>query len=75
MVCIVWHVYQKENTLPFWSETSLRLVYHSWVTLALRSVEVPTYERYVTHLVPFSLLFVAWVFIFFLAGLYANTHG
>lgn len=43
-----------------------------WVTLVLRSVEVPTYERYVTHLVPFSLLFVAWVFIFFLAGLYAK---
>jgi FlaA1/EpsC-like NDP-sugar epimerase len=43
-----------------------------WVTLALRSAEVPTYERYVTHLVPFSVLFIAWVFIFFLAGLYAK---
>lgn len=43
-----------------------------WITLALRTTSVPTYEFYVLHLVPFSVLFVAWLFVFFLAGLYAK---
>src|SRR3989344_1339232 len=43
-----------------------------WVTLALRYLELPDYELYLRHLVPFSLLFVVWVIIFFLAGLYGK---
>ena len=43
-----------------------------WITLALRTTSVPSYEFYVLHLLPFSVLFVAWLFVFFLAGLYAK---
>jgi len=43
-----------------------------WITLALRTTSVPTYEYYMIHLVPFSILFVAWLFVFFMAGLYAK---
>lgn len=43
-----------------------------WVTLAARTISVPTIEFYWIHLVPFSILFVAWVFVFFMAGLYAR---
>ena len=43
-----------------------------WLTLALRSVEVPSFDFFLIHLVPFTFLFAAWVVIFFLAGLYGK---
>ncbi|MBI2613061.1 sugar transferase [Candidatus Kaiserbacteria bacterium] len=43
-----------------------------WGTLFLRYWEIPESKLFLTHLVPFSLLFVAWVGIFFLAGLYGK---
>lgn len=43
-----------------------------WITLALRYLEAPSADLYMLHLRPFSLLFAAWVFVFFLAGLYAR---
>ena len=41
-------------------------------TLTLRYLQFPSAELYLRHLVPFSLLFVLWVFIFFLGGLYGK---
>lgn len=41
-----------------------------WLTLLLRNVEPPTQELFFDHLVPFSLLFVAGVAVFYIAGLY-----
>lgn len=43
-----------------------------WATLALRYLSWPSMVLFRTHLVPFSALFVAWVFVFFLAGLYGK---
>jgi lipopolysaccharide/colanic/teichoic acid biosynthesis glycosyltransferase len=43
-----------------------------WVTLALRYVSLPGEALFWQHLVPFSLLFAAWVVVFFLAGLYGK---
>ena len=43
-----------------------------WATLALRYLELPSAELYLRHLVPFSLLFVVWTAVFFLAGLYGK---
>jgi len=43
-----------------------------WISLALRSFSIPPWEVFENHLVPFSLLFVAWTFVFFLAGLYGK---
>lgn len=43
-----------------------------WITLALRYLEVPSQELFMRHLVPFSFLFLLWVVIFFLAGLYGK---
>lgn len=43
-----------------------------WATLYLRYWEIPDSTLFLTHLVPFSLLFVAWVGVFFLAGLYGK---
>lgn len=43
-----------------------------WLTLAIRYMHMPTVESYVLHLTPFSFLFVLWVIVFFLAGLYGK---
>jgi exopolysaccharide biosynthesis polyprenyl glycosylphosphotransferase len=41
-----------------------------WLTLLLRNVEPPSRELFADHLLPFGLLFVAWVVVFYIAGLY-----
>lgn len=43
-----------------------------WLTLFVRHFEIPDRELFLQHLAPFSLLFVVWVTIFFLAGLYGK---
>src|SRR4051812_43018310 len=43
-----------------------------WLTLVLRLLSLPPFEFFWSHLVPFSLLFVSWVVVFFLAGLYGR---
>ncbi len=43
-----------------------------WVSLFLRAFEVPTGPVFAAHLVPFSLLFVVWVGVFFIIGLYES---
>src|SRR3989344_379722 len=43
-----------------------------WATHALRYLEVPSRELFSRHLEPFALLFVIWIAIFFLAGLYGR---
>ncbi len=43
-----------------------------WLTLAARYVALPSMELLKLHLVPFSMLFAAWVVVFFLAGLYGK---
>lgn len=41
-----------------------------WLTLIVRYGELPTKELFDDHAVPFGILFVAWVLVFFIAGLY-----
>jgi lipopolysaccharide/colanic/teichoic acid biosynthesis glycosyltransferase len=49
-----------------------------WASLCIRlslqsgGLAVPTQASFVAHVVPFSLLFVVWVCIFFIAGLYES---
>ena len=43
-----------------------------WLSLFIRSFEAPSYILFLEHLRPFSLLFIAWVAIFFVAGLYES---
>ncbi len=43
-----------------------------WITLSLRYLSFPDMELLRQHLVPFSLLFLVWVFVFFIAGLYGR---
>ena len=41
-----------------------------WLTLVVRYAELPAQELLMNHLAPFSILSVAWVLVFFIAGLY-----
>jgi exopolysaccharide biosynthesis polyprenyl glycosylphosphotransferase len=41
-----------------------------WLTLFVRYLEVPTWEIFYDHIIPFSILFIFWFVVFFIAGLY-----
>ena len=41
-----------------------------WITLSLRYVETAGRDIFMEHLIPFSLLFVVWILVFFIFGLY-----
>ena len=41
-----------------------------WLSLLIRTLEVPSQELFLLHLLPFSLLFAIWIVVFYIAGLY-----
>ncbi|MFT5352647.1 MAG: lipopolysaccharide/colanic/teichoic acid biosynthesis glycosyltransferase [Candidatus Paceibacteria bacterium] len=41
-----------------------------WVMLLVRYAEIPSREIYTLHAIPFSIVFLVWIVIFFIAGLY-----
>ena len=43
-----------------------------WATLLIRDLTVPSNVLFYDHLAPFSILFIAWVLVYFIAGLYDN---
>ncbi|QQR82122.1 sugar transferase [Candidatus Campbellbacteria bacterium] len=48
----------------------LVLYFSLWVTLFLRRFEIPDMGALVSHFQPFTILFVLWLLVFFIAGLY-----
>lgn len=60
---------KKEPWLLFLGDI-LMFVISLWMTLVLRLGEIPTSTVFSDHLVPFSILFLIWLFVFFIAGLY-----
>lgn len=42
------------------------------LTLTVRYAELPTSELFLRHLEPFSILFLVWVIVFFISGLYSR---
>lgn len=41
-----------------------------WITLLIRSGSLPSEDFFYTHLEPFAVLFVVWILVFYIAGLY-----
>jgi len=41
-----------------------------WITLFLRHFAIPSFYLFYSHIVPFSILFIAWFFVFYIFGLY-----
>lgn len=60
---------RKEALILFFGDIFF-FVFSLWFSLYLRFAEVPTNEKFLEHLVPFSFLFVVWLLVYFIAGLY-----
>lgn len=43
-----------------------------WITLFIRYFAIPSWSLFYNHVVPFSLLFIVWILVFFIAGLYGK---
>lgn len=41
-----------------------------WLTLFVRYYEIPSGELFQDHLIPFSIIFLFWILVFFISGLY-----
>ena len=41
-----------------------------WLALGLRTLSVPSIDTWRSHVAPFTILFLVWVLVFFIAGLY-----
>jgi len=62
----------RPRTLVLFMGDMLSFILALWLSLFLRAFELPPQWFFVAHLEPFSLLFIAWVAVFFIAGLYEN---
>ncbi len=63
------HLGKKEAIILFCGDL-LFFAFSLWVALYIRFLEIPTWDRFVLHLAPFSILFVVWIAVYFIAGLY-----
>jgi lipopolysaccharide/colanic/teichoic acid biosynthesis glycosyltransferase len=41
-----------------------------WLSLYVRNLAIPSFDFYLSHLFPFSLIFILWLLVFYIAGLY-----
>lgn len=62
---------RKEPLFLFVGDTILFLL-ALWTTLVVRYIEIPGKEIFLNHLVPFSFLFIVWILVFFISGLYGK---
>src|SRR3989344_1208545 len=70
MVAIPMSNLIKKEALVLFVGDIFFFVFSLWLSLYIRFAQIPTSERFVTHFYPFSLLFILWIFVFFIAGLY-----
>ena len=62
----------RPRTLGLFVGDLLFFTFSLWLSLYVRTFEVPSGQLFLAHLVPFSLLFVVWAIVFFIAGLYES---
>jgi len=62
-------VYKKESIVLLFGDLISFLI-SLWLALLLRNLEAPSTDQFLLHLLPFSLLFAAWIVVFYIAGLY-----
>lgn len=60
---------KKEPLILFWGDL-VSFTAALWLALLIRNLEVPSQDTFLLHLLPFALLFVVWIFVFYIAGLY-----
>ncbi|MBX4192299.1 sugar transferase [Candidatus Parcubacteria bacterium] len=62
----------RSRTLVLFVGDLVFFVFALWLSLYLRVMEAPSQEFFLAHLAPFSFLFLVWVAVFFIAGLYES---
>src|SRR3989344_4522037 len=62
---------KREYVLLFLGDIAI-FIASLWITLYLRYLEVPSQVLLYEHFVGFSMLFIAWIWVFFLSGLYGK---
>jgi len=60
---------KRESAILFFGDVAFFFV-ALWVTLVVRYTALPSRGLVLDHVYPFSIIFVIWVFVFFVAGLY-----
>lgn len=63
------YIGKKESIALFLGDIVFFLV-SLWIMLVVRYGAVPSRELFASHLLPFSVLFVVWIVVFYIAGLY-----
>ncbi len=62
--------FNKRASLILFLGDLLVMLFSLWLTLLLRTGNKPDLMTFKSHLAPFSILFVIWIIVFFIAGLY-----
>ncbi|MCC7500198.1 sugar transferase [Candidatus Nomurabacteria bacterium] len=62
----------RPRTIVLFAGDILFFILALWLSLYVRVLEVPSTYTFIAHLTPFSLLFDAWVVVYFIAGLYES---
>lgn len=60
---------KKEPFLLLLGDTVV-FIFSLWFSLLLRNLSIPDFDIFSKHIVPFSIIFILWIFVFFIAGLY-----
>lgn len=63
-------ILNKKEALILFLGDILFFVVALWFTLLFRYIELPSMETWSYHIVPFSILFIFWILVFYIAGLY-----
>src|SRR3989344_6593792 len=63
-------IHNKRESIILFAGDLLAFFLALWLALALRYNSIPSEKLLSEHLVPFSVLFLLWTFVFFVAGLY-----
>jgi exopolysaccharide biosynthesis polyprenyl glycosylphosphotransferase len=61
---------RKQESLILLLGDILFFLFALWLTLAIRYFAVPDETLLYNHIIPFSVLFIAWISVFFISGLY-----
>lgn len=62
----------RPRTLGLFFGDILFFIFSLWLSLYLRVLAAPAWPLFLAHLEPFSLLFLVWAGVFFIAGLYES---
>jgi exopolysaccharide biosynthesis polyprenyl glycosylphosphotransferase len=63
-------IVNKKEPLILFAGDIFILVFSLWLVLLVRYFEIPSLETWINHIQPFAIIFIFWLLIFYIAGLY-----